>query len=85
MIFTTSVRSSHSKLDKILHSILPEIFCLPNRKTHLSTLEKELTKVKALIALFCLASQPHRYGKAAFEIIGVRVMSSWWRIGGSNP
>ena len=26
-----------------------------------------------------LTSQPHPYGKAAFEKVGVRVMSIWWR------
>ena len=32
-----------------------------------------------------LTSQPHPYGKTAFEIIGVRVMSIWWRWGELNP
>ena len=31
-----------------------------------------------------LTSQPHPYGKAAFEKVGVRVMSIWWRRGESN-
>lgn len=26
-----------------------------------------------------LTLQPHPYGKAAFEKVGVRVMSIWWR------
>ena len=29
--------------------------------------------------------QPHHYCKAAFEIIGVRVMAVWWSVGDSNP
>ena len=32
-----------------------------------------------------LTSQPHPYGKAAFEKVGVRVMSTWWRRGELNP
>ena len=32
-----------------------------------------------------LTSQPHLYGKAAFEKVGVRVMSIWWSRGESNP
>ena len=32
-----------------------------------------------------LTSQPHPYGKAAFEKVGVHVMSIWWRRGESNP
>lgn len=32
-----------------------------------------------------LTSQPHPYGKAAFEKVGVRVMSIWWSRGESNP
>ncbi len=32
-----------------------------------------------------LTSQPHPYGKAAFEKVGVRVMSIWWTIRDSNP
>ena len=35
--------------------------------------------------LSVLTSQPHSYSKAAFEKIGVRVMSIWWRRGESNP
>ena len=36
-------------------------------------------------ALFSiLTSQPHLYGKAAFEKVGVRVMSIWWRRGELN-
>ena len=31
-----------------------------------------------------LTLQPHPYGKAAFEKVGVRVMSIWWRRGESN-
>ena len=32
-----------------------------------------------------LTLQPHPYGKAAFEKVGVRVMSIWWRRWESNP
>ena len=32
-----------------------------------------------------LTSQPHPYGKAAFEKVGVHVMSIWWRWRESNP
>ena len=32
-----------------------------------------------------LTLQPHPYGKAAFEKVGVRVMSIWWSRGESNP
>ena len=32
-----------------------------------------------------LTSQPYPYGKAAFEKVGVRVMSIWWRRGELNP
>jgi len=32
-----------------------------------------------------LPSEPHRYGKAAFEIKGVRLWAIWWRRGESNP
>ena len=32
-----------------------------------------------------LTLQPHPYGKAAFEKVGVRVMSIWWTRRESNP
>ena len=32
-----------------------------------------------------LTLQPHPYGEAAFEKVGVRVMSIWWRRGELNP
>jgi len=32
-----------------------------------------------------LTLQPHPYGEAAFEKVGVRVMSIWWRWRESNP
>ena len=32
-----------------------------------------------------LTLQPHPYGKAAFEKVGVHVVSIWWRRGESNP
>ncbi len=35
--------------------------------------------------LILLTSEPHQYSKAAFEIIGVRPMSIWWRRGELNP
>ena len=35
--------------------------------------------------LFVSTSEPHHHGKAAFEIIGVRPMSIWWRWRELNP
>ena len=41
---------------------------------------------RALNLVLCfMTSQPHSYGKAAFEKVGVRVMSIWWRRGELNP
>ena len=49
-------------------------------------IEKQGSRHQALtLAFLLLTLQPHHDSKAAFEIIGVRVMSIWWRWGESNP
>ena len=49
-------------------------------------IEKQGSRLGALtLAFLLLTLQPHHDSKAAFEIIGVRVMSIWWSIGDSNP
>ena len=48
-------------------------------------IEKQGSRHQALtLAFLLLTLQPHHDSKAAFEIIGVRVMSIWWRRRGSN-
>ncbi len=43
-------------------------------------IEKQGARHQALtLAFLLLTLQPHHDSKAAFEIIGVRVMSIWWR------
>lgn len=46
--------------------------------------ERQGTKHLASL-VFVLTSQPHPYSKTAFEKVGVRIMSIWWRRGESNP
>ena len=42
-------------------------------------IEKQGSRHQALtLAFLLLTLQPHHDSKAAFEIIGVRVMSIWW-------
>ena len=49
-------------------------------------IEKQGSRHQALtLAFLLLTLQPHHDSKAAFEIIGVRVMSIWWRRGELNP
>ena len=48
-------------------------------------IEKQGSRHQALtLAFLLLTLQPHHDSKAAFEIIGVRVMSIWWRRGELN-
>ena len=47
--------------------------------------KKSRQYTKPCLLFFLLPSEPHRYGKAAFEIIGVRLWAIWWRRGELNP
>ena len=68
-----------SIIESFARFLVPEI-----RKYYDS--EQQGSRHQALtLAFLLLTLQPHHDSKAAFEIIGVRVMSIWWRRGESNP
>ena len=41
--------------------------------------KKRTVKAQTLTVHFLLTSQSYPYCKATFEVVGVRVMSTWWR------